>query len=133
MTHLTTISINPLTYLGTIPVDARRLPVVYPCIVEHEPHIIHILPRVCILAVVQLPGDGRQVHGLLDDVEIVRDTWDTGPNASIYHVCIARLELKIPIIAVGTKRNDKSDTCLNLTLIQPDKKMTIGSFPPKQQ
>lgn len=38
------------TYLGTIAIHARRLAIVEPRIVEHLPHIVHILPRVRVLA-----------------------------------------------------------------------------------
>ena len=57
--------------LGTVLVDPRGLAVVEPGIVEHEPNIVHKLPRVNVLARVQLVLDCLKVHRRLHDVEVV--------------------------------------------------------------
>lgn len=60
-----------LSQLGAVLVDAGRLAVVQPGVVEHQPDILHVLPRLLVLSRVQLPLDGRQVHGVLHDVKVV--------------------------------------------------------------
>ena len=42
---------------GAVLVDAGRFTVVQPGIVEHEPHIVHILPRLLVLTCIQLALD----------------------------------------------------------------------------
>lgn len=52
-------------------IDPGRLTIIEPGIVEHKPDIIHILPRFLILPCIQLPFDGRKVHGILHNVKII--------------------------------------------------------------
>ena len=59
------------THLCTVLVDPRRLPVVDPGVLEHEPHVVHELPGVLELPGVELALDRAHVHRLLDDVEVV--------------------------------------------------------------
>lgn len=65
------LRLKHLSQLGAVLVDAGRLAVVQPGIVEHQPDILNILPRLLVLSCVQLPLDGRQVHGVLHDVKVV--------------------------------------------------------------
>lgn len=52
-------------------VDAGRLAVVQPGVVEHEPDVVHVLPRLLVLARVQLALDSGQVDGILHNVKVV--------------------------------------------------------------
>lgn len=65
------LRLEHLGQLGAVLVDTRRLAVVQPGVVEHEPDVLHVLPRLLVLARVQLPLDGGQVHGVLHDVKVV--------------------------------------------------------------
>ena len=65
------LRLEHLGQLGAVLVDARCLAVVQPGVVEHEPHVVHVLPGLLVLARVQLALDGRQVHGVLHDVKVV--------------------------------------------------------------
>ena len=62
------------THLCTVSVDPGRLPVVDPRIVKHEPHVVHVLPRIRVLARVQVVLDRAQVHRLFDNLKVVRDS-----------------------------------------------------------
>lgn len=52
-------------------IDPGSLAVVEPGVVEHQPHIIHVLPGLLVLPRVQLAFDGREIHGILHNVEII--------------------------------------------------------------
>ena len=52
-------------------VDLRRLLVVEPRVVKHQPDVVDVLPRMLVLARVELTLDGRQVHRRLHDVVVV--------------------------------------------------------------
>lgn len=65
------LRLKHLSKLGAVLVDAGCLAVVQPGIVKHQPDILDILPRLLVLSCVQLPLDGRQVHGVLHDVKVV--------------------------------------------------------------
>ena len=65
------LRLKHLGQLRAVLVDARRLAVVEPGVVEHQPDILDVLPRLLVLSRVQLPLDGRQVHGVLHDVKVV--------------------------------------------------------------
>lgn len=62
-----------LSQLGAVLVDPRRLSVVQPGVVEHQPHVLNVLPRLLVLSCVQLPLNGGQIHGVLHDVKVVLD------------------------------------------------------------
>lgn len=65
------LRLKHLSQLGAVLVDAGRLAVVQPGVVEHQPDILYVLPRLLVLPSVQLSLDGRQVHGVLHDVKVV--------------------------------------------------------------
>jgi len=52
-------------------VDFRRLAVVEPGVVKHEPDVINVLPWVSVLASVELTFDQRQIHRLLYYLKVV--------------------------------------------------------------
>lgn len=52
-------------------VDSGCFTVVQPRVVEHEPHVFHVLPRLLVLTRIQLALDGRQVNGVLHYVKVV--------------------------------------------------------------
>lgn len=52
------LGLKHLSQLGAVLVDAGRLAVVQPGVVEHQPDILHILPRLLVLSGVQFPLDG---------------------------------------------------------------------------
>lgn len=60
-----------LRQLGAVLVDSWRLAIVQPGVVKHEPDVIHVLPRLLVLARVELPFYSRQVHRILHNVKIV--------------------------------------------------------------
>ena len=64
---------KPETYPCAPFVDSRGFSVVNPCVLKHEPNVVYKLPGVGVLALVQLPLDAAHVHGLLDDLEVIRD------------------------------------------------------------
>ena len=65
------LRLKHLSQLGAVLVDSGCLAVVQPGVVEHQPDVLYVLPRLLVLSRVQLPLDGRQVHGVLHDVEVV--------------------------------------------------------------
>lgn len=65
------LRLEHLSQLGAVLVDAGGFAVVQPGVVEHQPDVLYILPRLLVLPRVQLPLDGRQVHGVLHDVKVV--------------------------------------------------------------
>lgn len=65
------LRLKHLGQLGAVLVHTGRLAVVQPGIVEHQPDVLNILPRLLVLSRVQLPLDGRQIHGVLHDVKVV--------------------------------------------------------------
>lgn len=65
------LRLKHLGQLGAVFVDAGGLAVVQPGVVEHQPDILDVLPGLLVLPRVQLPLDGRQVHGVLHDVKVV--------------------------------------------------------------
>ena len=56
---------------STVLVDTGCFTVVQPGVVEHEPHIVYVLPRLLVLTRVQLALDGGQVNGILHNVKVV--------------------------------------------------------------
>jgi len=66
------------TYLCAITIDPRCLAVIQPGIVEHQPNIIHILPGITVLAVLDIGAYGAQVHGLLNDLKVVGNAQGLG-------------------------------------------------------
>ena len=55
----------------SIAVHPRALLIVRPGIVEHQSHVATVLPRVGVLVVTQLVFNCRQVHRLLDHIEVI--------------------------------------------------------------
>lgn len=78
------LRLEHLGQLGAVLVDPGRLAVVQPGVVEHQPDVLHVLPRLLVLPRVQLPLDGGQVHGVLHDVKVVLSLqkWRVGGAAS---------------------------------------------------
>lgn len=58
-------------HLCAVTVDSGSLSIVEPCIVEHQPHIVDILPWIRVLPLPQLLVNRAEVHWLLYDVQIV--------------------------------------------------------------
>lgn len=56
---------------GAVLIDAGRFSVVQPGVVEHEPHIVHVLPGLLVLTRIQFALDGGQVDGVLHDFKVV--------------------------------------------------------------
>lgn len=71
-----------LGQFGAVLVHARRLPVVQPRVVEHQPHVVHVLPRLLILTRVQFALDSGQVYGVLHDIEVVLKIEEETPSKS---------------------------------------------------
>lgn len=65
------LRLKHLSQLGAVLVDSGGLAVVQPGVVEHEPDVLDVLPRLFVLTRVQLPLDGGQVHGVLHNVKVV--------------------------------------------------------------
>lgn len=62
-----------VSYLSSNLVNTGRLLVVKPGIVKHQTHVITVLPRIGVLALLKFGANGRKIHWVLDDVEVV---WD---------------------------------------------------------
>lgn len=59
------------THPRAIAINARRFLIVQPCVVEHQPEIVDILPRIRILSRCQFVVYRTDVHRLAHNVEIV--------------------------------------------------------------
>ena len=58
-------------YLSAPFVDPRCFLIIYPGVVKHEPHVIHIIPRCAVLSLIQLLLNSGQIHWVLYDVKVV--------------------------------------------------------------
>lgn len=52
-------------------VDTGRFSVIQPGVVEHEPHVVHILPGLLVLTSIQLTLYRGQVNWILHNVKVV--------------------------------------------------------------
>lgn len=93
------LRLEHLGQLGAVLINARRLAVVEPGVVEHQPDVVHILPGLLVLARVKLPLYRGQVYWVLNDVKVVLQTEGGGggqvPNQSaelcesMFCLCVA--------------------------------------------
>lgn len=60
-----------LCQFGTVFINSGCFTVVKPGVVEHEPHIIDILPGFLVLTCVQFPLNCGQVNGILHYIKVV--------------------------------------------------------------
>lgn len=60
-----------LSQFGAVFIHAWRLPVVQPGVIEHQPHVVHVLPGLLVLTRVQLTLDSGQVHRVFHNVKVV--------------------------------------------------------------
>lgn len=63
--------LKDLSQLRAVLVDSRRLAIVEPGVVEHEPDVVHVLPGLLVLPGVQLPLDGGKINGVLHNFKVV--------------------------------------------------------------
>lgn len=62
------------THFSTVSINSRGFTIIKPRIVEHEPHIVHVFPWVCVLSFNQFILDCSQIHRMFDDFEVIRNT-----------------------------------------------------------
>lgn len=86
------LTLKYLSQLGAVFVDPGRLAIVQPGVLQHQPHVIHVLPGVLVDACVQFVLDGGEVHGLPHDVEVVLEI-DKQSKQHI-HICYDEVRLK---------------------------------------
>lgn len=67
------VSIKHFAHLQGGTVDTGHAAVVDACILDHEPVIVAHSPGIGVLAALQLGANGGEVHGVLDDLEVVGD------------------------------------------------------------
>lgn len=65
------LGLENLRQLRAVLVDAGRLAVVKPGVVEHQPHVVHILPGLLVLSRVKLALYRGQIYGVLNYIEVV--------------------------------------------------------------
>ena len=90
--------------LGAVLVDTGCLAVVKPGVVEHQPDIVNVLPRLLVLARVKLTLYCRQVYWVLNNVKVVleREGWikktvtDQRPKTvQLKYVCSLKLVITV--------------------------------------
>ena len=72
-----------ISYLGAIFINTWGLAVVEPCIIKHQPYVIHIFPGVLVLASVQLTFDCGHIHGFLHNIIIILKWCKYGAHADM--------------------------------------------------
>lgn len=60
-----------LGQFGAVFIHPWRLPVIQPGVIEHQPHVVHVLPGLLVLTRVQLTLDSGQVHRVFYYVKVV--------------------------------------------------------------
>jgi len=65
--------LEDLIQFRAVSVDFGSFPVVHTSIVEHQVHVVNILPWILILSMIESLLNSGQIHGFLDDLEVVRN------------------------------------------------------------